>query len=100
LTAAFNAARQCGVVALAASGYRVGQERHHELAIESLRYTIEVNEETARRLQAYRRRRAVSDYERAGSTTPEEAAELRGLATSLLTRIEDWLATQHPELVK
>jgi hypothetical protein len=51
-----------------------------------------------RRFDAFRKKRNVSDYERAGATSETEAAEMKALATDLLRRLDEWLKQHHAEL--
>jgi hypothetical protein len=97
---AYNAALQASVLALAASGYRVARERHHERSLDSLRLTVGADEAVVRRLQAFRRKRNISDYDRAGSASPSEASEMRAIAGRLHTQVRDWIATTHPGLLE
>lgn len=96
---AYNAALQSAVLALAVAGYRVTRERHHERALDSLRLTIGPDESEVRRLQAFRRKRNISDYDRAGSASAGEAAEMRDLAVGLHARVREWITASHPGLL-
>lgn len=99
LAIAYNAVLQCAVVALAVSGYRPGKNAsHHYYAIESLAFTLQVDTATLHTLDMYRKKRNVSDYERAGTVTETEVSELVALATELRERLRSWLASEHPAL--
>jgi hypothetical protein len=99
LAIAYNSALQCAVAALAASGYRPGKGgSHHYYAIESLRFTLEYDEAIIDTLDAFRKKRNVADYERAGTTTDTEVQELIDLASQMRQDLLDWLASKHPDL--
>jgi len=53
--------------ALAATGYRAGRESHHYRAIQSLASTIGASTDLIDQLDSFRKKRNVSDYERAGA---------------------------------
>src|SRR5204863_10028055 len=73
---AYNAALQLATLALAAEGYRPARERGHERAILSLGYTVGSAAKTIDLLDVVRRKRNLSNYERAGTTARTEADEL------------------------
>lgn len=94
----YNAALQLATLALAASGYRPGRERAHERAILSLRETIGVSAATVDLLDAVRRKRNRGSYERAGTTSAAEAAELHRVVTELRRDVVQWLKKTHRAL--
>jgi hypothetical protein len=96
---AYNAALQAATIALAASGYRASRERKHYISIQSLTHTIGTDAVAVRKLDAYRKKRNIGDYERAGSTSATEASELRGLPRLLRDDVCRWLEHHHPELL-
>ncbi len=96
---AYNAALQAATIALAAHGYRASRERKHYVTIQSLAVTIGAEAVTVRKLDVFRKKRNVGDYERAGSTSAKEASELRDLARELRAAVHDWLVRHHPELL-
>src|SRR5205085_2555015 len=71
---AYNAALECAAAALAASGYRAARESHHFRIIQSLSLTLGLDNKVIAQLDKFRKKRNVSDYERAGagSTTPSK----------------------------
>ena len=99
LSIAYNAALQSAVLSLAVAGYRVARERHHERALDSSCFTIGTDDRTVRRLQAFRRKRNIADYDRAGAASMGEASEMRELAVALHHRVREWIAASHPELL-
>lgn len=95
---AHNAAVQSAAAALAASGYRASREAYHYYTIQSLSFTLELEERIIRRLQKLRRRRNISDYERPGAVTDQEAQEMVGLAKTIRGQVEEWIRSNHEEL--
>lgn len=96
---AYNAALKAGTIALAAAGYRASRDQPHYRVIQSLALTIGTTAIEVGRLDAFRKKRNTSDYDRAGTTSEAEVAELRVLAASLRDRVLTWLAATHPELM-
>lgn len=96
---AYSAALQLATLALAAEGYRPERQRAHERAIQSLRYTVGLEDGLVRTLDGVRRKRNVSTYERAGTTSAREAEEVYRLAAELLERVLGWLRSRHPSLI-
>ncbi len=47
-------------------------------------------------LQSYRKKRNISDYERAGNVSQQEAHEMIALANELRTDLVAWLMSNHP----
>lgn len=66
LNIAYNAALQAATAALAACGYRAVREAHHFRVIQSLVYTIGLEGNTVMQFDAFRKKRNVGGYERAG----------------------------------
>jgi hypothetical protein len=99
LAIAHNAAMMCATAALAASGYRAAREGHHRLALQSLEYTVGLEEHTLARLDTFRKKRNLSGYQRAGAVQDSEAQEMISLAERLRREVEDWLRADHPHLL-
>jgi hypothetical protein len=97
---AYNAALQLATLALAAEGFRPGRERAHERAIQSLRFTVGAEPELVATVDGVRRKRNLSNYERAGSASVSEAQEVYAIATKLREDVLAWLRRHHPELYK
>ena len=83
---------------MAASGYRTTRIRGHERAIESLRHTVGLDRDLVDTLDAVRRKRNLSNYERAGTASPSEAEDVYQLVIGLRRQIVTWLHEHHPEL--
>lgn len=99
LSLAHNAALQLAIIALAATGYRVGREAYHYRAIQSLAYTINASTDMVDQLDSFRKKRNISDYERAGAVSDIEAEEMLALAKTLHETVIEWLKRNHPELL-
>jgi hypothetical protein len=95
---AYNAALQVAVAGLAAEGYRVARESHHFRSIQSLRLTLGCDAGLIAELEAFRKKRNVCDYQRAGSVSAQEAQEMFELAKRLRGELIRWLRETHPEL--
>lgn len=80
---AYNAALQCATAALAAAGYRAAKEAHHYRVIQSLRYTLRSDEKLILKLDAFRKKRNISEYDHAGSVTNNELNDMINLAIGL-----------------
>lgn len=100
LNIAYNAALQSATAALAACGYRVSREAHHYRVIQSLHLTIGADKELVHQLDQFRKKRNISDYERAGLVSEQEGEEMEALARRLRKKVEEWLRANHPELCK
>ena len=68
-------------------------------AIQSLEFTLGCNSKLIARVDAFRKKRNISDYERAGSVSDREVEEISTLATELHSQLLDWLRNSHPELI-
>lgn len=99
LAIAYNAALQCATAALAACGYRSSREAHHYRVIQSLAHTIGADGKLVSRLDAFRKKRNIGDYERSGSVSEQEANEIATLARQLRQDVENWLRKNHADLI-
>jgi hypothetical protein len=99
LAIAYNAALQCATAALAACGYRASREAHHHRVIQSLIYTIGADARLVAQLDAFRKKRNIGDYERAGVVSNLEASEMVALAQRLRDDVRKWLRENHPDLL-
>jgi HEPN domain-containing protein len=100
LSIAHNAAVQAARVALAAVGYRARKEGQHYLVLQSLAFTIKTDPATIKHPDKFREKRNISDYERAGLVTEQEAKEMIALAKQLRRDVEQWLRAHHPGLAR
>ena len=100
LNIAYNAALQMAIAALAASGYKAARESYHYRVIQSLAYTIGADAEKITQIDAFRKKRNLSDYEMAGTVSDQEAKEMFLLAKELRDAVGRWLKTEYPELIQ
>jgi len=100
LSIAYNAALQLANAALAAGGYRSSREAHHYRVIQSLGLTLGADQGLIRQLNQFRKKRNLSDYDRAGLVSEQEAEEMEALARDLRKKVEGWLKVNHPSLLK
>ena len=100
LNIAYNAALQLATAALAASGYRSSREAHQYRIIQSMVFTIGGDKGLIQRFDQFRKKRNLSDYERAGLVSEQEADEMEDLARDLRKKVELWLKANHSELLK
>lgn len=99
LNIAYNAALQAATAALCASGYRAARESHHFRVIESIALTIGAPASTVRQFDAFRKKRNIDAYDRAGTTSDQEAAEMIALAERICRDVSAWLGKNHPQLL-
>jgi hypothetical protein len=100
LSIAYNAALQCCAASLAAAGYRASHEAHHYRLIQSLKYTLHIDASIIGLLDDFRKKRNISDYERAGTVSLQEATEMIELAAILRKLVHQWLCANSPGLMK
>jgi hypothetical protein len=84
---------------LAACGYRASREAHHYRVIQSLRFTIGADARLVAQLDAFRKKRNISDYERSGLISEKEVGEMATLARQLRKEVENWLRKNRPHLL-
>ncbi len=98
---AYNSMLQVALAALAASGHRIARGvSHHHFAIQSLAHTIGCDAGLIDKLDRFRKKRNISDYEQAGTVSEQEAATMVALARDLGGRVAEWLRQKHPELLE
>ena len=99
LNIAYNAALQTATAALAAAGYRAAREAHHYRVIQSLAHTIQADPGLIIQLDQFRKKRNITEYERAGVVSEQEVKEMFALAKDLRDKVERWIRSNHPELL-
>lgn len=99
LSIAYNAALQAATAALAVTGYRAARGEHHFRAIQSLSHTIGADAGTVAQFDAFRKKRNIGGYERAGLVSNTEADEMVDLARRLRRDAEEWIRKEHPSLL-
>jgi hypothetical protein len=95
---AYNAALQLSSAALAISGYQAERTNHHYRVIDSLSHTLAVDSKTIEKFDLFRKKRNISDYERADMISDTEADEMIALAMSLRRGLIAWIRKYHPSL--
>jgi hypothetical protein len=100
MSIAYNAALQAATAALAASGFRASRDQHHYRIIQSLRETIGTDGSTVSAFDAFRKKRNVAGYDRAGLVSEADAKAMRDLAQNLRNDVVKWLRKNHPDLLK
>ncbi|MDQ3673131.1 MAG: hypothetical protein M3365_01990 [Gemmatimonadota bacterium] len=87
MSIAYNAALQAAAAALAAAGYRATRDQHHHRVIQSLRGTIGADTDVVAAFDAFRKKRNITGYERAGAVSDAEAREMRQLAGQIRDKV-------------
>ena len=100
MSIAYNAALQLTTAALAAAGFRASRDAHHFRVIQSLEHTIGADSALVDQLEAFRKKRNLGSYERAGMVSDKEAKEMIALAECLRKNVVAWLHAAHPKLLK
>ncbi len=67
--------------------------------IQSLGLTIHAPSSIVSRLDAFRKKRNIDAYERAGAVSDGEALEMRELARTVRDDVVKWLKSNHPNLL-
>ena len=96
---AYNAALMAARAALAVCGYRTSGEGGHYWTIQSLAFTIKLDNKAIRKLNKFRQKRNISDYEMIGMVSEQEVSEMVALAQELREIVPAWLEKNHPELM-
>jgi predicted CopG family antitoxin len=96
---AYNALLQAAAAALAAAGYRASRESHHYRVLRSLGLTVAASPEVLRQFEAFRKKRNLTGYERVGTVSDREVAEIIEAARDVRRQVEKWIKASHPELL-
>ncbi len=96
---AYNAILQAATAALAAAGYRASRDAHHYRILQSLQWTVGVSAETLRYLDALRKKRNLTGYERIGAVSDGEVEEIMETAGAMRYQVEKWIEATYPELL-
>jgi hypothetical protein len=100
MSIAYNAALQAATAALAAAGYRASRDSHHFRVIHSLRETTGTATSVVATLDAFRKKRNITGYERIGLVSDAEAEAMRRLASGLRDDVITWLKAHHGSLLR
>ena len=95
---AYNAALQVAVAALMAAGYQADRSSHHYRVFQSLPYTLGTDSRTIQKLDVFRKKRNIADYERANVVSELEAEEMLKVASKPREEFDTWIAAHHPSL--
>jgi len=96
---AYNAALKLCTILLYAEGYRPERALAHYRTLQALPLILgDKRRSDADYLDSCRIKRNTVEYDVAGRTSPEEAAELIGFTDELQQDVLDWLRNGHPEL--
>ncbi len=96
---AYNAGLQAATAALAAAGYRATWDSHHYRVIQSLKETVGLDKSVIATFDAFRKKRNITGYERAGIVSDADAETMRALALKLRDEVTTWIKRHHPALV-
>jgi hypothetical protein len=99
LNIAYNAALQLATASLAAAGFRAARESHHFRVIQALEHTIGAEQKLLDQFEAFRKKRNLGNYERAGTISDQEAKAMIELAKLLRSTVEAWIRTNHRKLL-
>jgi len=96
---AYNATLKLCTILLYAEGYRPERALAHYRTLQALPLILgDKRRSDADYLDSCRIKRNTVEYDVAGRTSPEEAAELIGFTDELQQDVLDWLRNGHPEL--
>ena len=95
-----NAALMVSTAALATSGYRTAGSGHHYWTIQSLVFTLKLDDKTIEEFNRFRRKCNTIDYERIGTVSEREVLEILDLARRIRERLEIWLKENYPEFAR
>ena len=96
---AYNAILQVATAALAAAGYRAARDSHHYRVLQSLGLTLGLPVDQLRYLDALRKKRNLTGYERIGAVSNREVDEIVETAKAMRHQVEHWIKAMHPELL-
>jgi len=94
----YNAALQIATAALAAAGYKAERTAHHYRVFQSLEFTLQTDAKRVQKLDVFRKKRNVADYEKANVVSELEADEMYRVAAKLREDFQVWLKESHPAL--
>ena len=97
---AYNAILQLSTIALYAGGYKTSGIGHHYITFQSLKEILPTEyQELMDYFDACRSKRNISDYDRSGIVSGQEADEILAEAIKFKKIIINWLKNNYPKLV-
>ncbi len=81
-------------------GYGAARDSHHYRVIQSLTLPIGAESKLVAQLEAFRKKRNIDDYERAGLVSTAEVNEMVTLAKNLRKCVWEWFYQYYPTLLK
>ena len=78
--------------------HQTSQPPHHYRVIQSLSHTIKTDKALIAQLDQFRKKRNISEYEKIGMVSDQEANEMVALAGKLQQQVQKWIANNYPEL--
>ncbi len=90
LNIAHNALLQTATALLAAAGYRAERDAHHYRVMQSLQYTIRLDEQTIDAINRLHRKRNVASYTTVGAVSEVEADRMLSIAVEVRRRASEW----------
>ena len=71
---------------------------HHYRVIDPLSLTLGTDAGSIKKFDIFRKKRNISDYERADTISASDVEEMRSLAEKLRVDFEAWIQKKHPQL--
>ena len=101
LSCCYGALLTAARAALRASGYRVpkGTPSHHYYAIQSLQFTVGLDAEVLRQIEAMGKKRATAGYVRVGEVSDSMVEEALIFGENVCRQVEVWIEEKHPDLM-
>lgn len=96
---AYNALLQAATAALAAAGYRAGRDSYHYRVLQSLAFTVGLDDALIRQVDAFRKKRNLIGYERIGAVSDQEVGEMVQMARTVRQQVEAWIRKAHRDLL-
>ena len=96
---AYNAALEASKAVLYCEGYRTRGTGHHATAFQFVRIVFGKNQEDlVDYFDECRKKRNITDYDRAGQISEKEVDEIMREARNFFRIVKDWIKRNHPSL--
>ena len=101
LSCCYGALLTAARAALRATGFRVpkGTPSHHYCEIQSLQFSVGLDAEVLRQIEAMGKKRATADYVRVGEVSDSMVEEALAFAKNVCRQVEVWIEEKHPDLM-